>query len=310
MSRIHDALKKAESERAAGVLPEGTALETHTALRSDRDREAPPSAPLQAELGKTGTENEEPIGIASLEESLDARCAQTNWSLDPQTMLFSNGRNRGLGTEEFRNLRSQLYLFRKEKPLQKLLVTSALPKEGKTFVSANLAQALTQQQKGRVLLVDADLRFSSMHLPLGTSLEPGLTDYLSGSYDEFGVVQRGPFENLYFIAGGKPTSTPSELIGNGRLKLLFQKLAPAFEWVILDSPPTLPVSDARLLAEHCDGVLMVILAASTPFEMAKKACHEFGTKRVLGIVLNGAEPGVTYRSKYSYYGNVSNGKEG
>jgi capsular exopolysaccharide synthesis family protein len=222
-------------------------------------------------------------------------------------MLFSDGQHHVLGAEEFRTLRSHLYMIRERQPLQKLLITSALPREGKTFIAGNLAEVIVRQPGRRVLLIDSDLRLSQLHLKLGAPANPGLSDYLRGEADEFAVIQRGPIESLLFIAGGKLAPNPSELIGNGRLKLLLQRLGPAFDWIILDSPPVVPVSDAKLLADLCDGVLVVVQAGTTPYDLARKACQEFREKRLLGVVLNFAEAGSSY-SSYYYYGGQARKK--
>ena len=190
-------------------------------------------------------------------------------------MLFMNGDDSARGTEEFRTLRSRLYHLREKMPLKKLLVTSALPKEGKSFTSANLAQVMVRQHGRRVLLIDADLRGPRLHLMLGTTPGPGLSDYLQGRNDEFSIMQRGPMENLFFIPSGTGIEDPAELVGNGRLKMLLQRLEPLFDWIIIDSPPAVPVSDASVLAKACDGVLMVVRSNSTPSDVARKARQEF-----------------------------------
>jgi Mrp family chromosome partitioning ATPase len=113
---------------------------------------------------------------------------------------------------------------------------------------------------------------------------------------------------LFFIPAGKPVSNGSELIGNGRLRVLLDRLAPAFDWIILDSPPIVPVSDAKLLADLCDGVLVVIRSGSTPFDLAQKACREFPKKQLLGVVLNGVAPGQAYTSYFYQKRSNSTGK--
>jgi capsular exopolysaccharide synthesis family protein len=214
-------------------------------------------------------------------------------------MLFLNGNSQEqVGTEEFRTLRSRLYQVREKRPLKTILVGSALPAEGKSFVSANLAQTLARQHGRRVVLLDCDLRRSRLHESFGTSSEPGVTDYLRGDADEFSILQRGPMENLAFIPGGSTISNPAELIGNGRLELLIKRLGEVFEWVIIDSPPAVPVSDASLIGHFCDGILLVVLAAKTPFDLAQRARHEFRNMPLLGVVLNRVQPGSTYVSYY------------
>jgi capsular exopolysaccharide synthesis family protein len=257
---------------------------------------AAPAAETAVHSGAEQTDNATPLLTSILE-----RCKPATWNPDQKTMLFSDGQHPALGAEEFRTLRSHLYMIRDRQPLHKLLITSALPKEGKTFVAGNLAQVIVRQPGRRVLLVDADLRLSELHQRLGASLKPGLSEYLRGEADEFSIIQRGPIESLFFIAGGKHAPNPSELIGNTRFKLLLQRLAPAFDWVILDSPPVVPVSDAKLLADLCDGVLIVVQAGTTPYDLARKVCQELREKRLLGVVLNCAEASSGY-SSYYYYG--------
>ena len=149
-----------------------------------------------------------------------------------------------------------------------------------------------------MVLLDCDLRRSRLHESFGTPSEPGVSDYLRGEVDEFSILQRGPMENLAFIPGGKPMSNPAELIGNGRLELLLKRLAGAFEWIVIDSPPAVPVSDASLIGRYCDGILLVVMAAKTPYDLAQRARQEFRNMPVLGVVLNRVEAGSTYVSYY------------
>src|SRR5579864_5625155 len=167
--------------------------------------------------------------------NLDARCAQYEWKRDNSTMLFLNGNNDLQGAEEFRTLRSRLYHLREQKPLKTILVTSALPKEGKSFTAANLAQVMVRQHGRRALLIDADLRGPRLHQMLGTMPGPGLSDYLQGKNDEFSIMQRGPMEGLFFIAAGESIEDPAEMVASSRLKVLLQRIEPAFDWIIIDS---------------------------------------------------------------------------
>lgn len=166
---------------------------------------------------------------------------------------------------------------------------------------------LVQQPGKRVLLVDGDLRWPRLHLCLGTPSTPGLTEYLSGEVNELAVLQRGQLDNLFLIAGGRHATSPSEIIANGRLKELIRRLSPLFDWVILDSPPAMAVSDPRVMAEVCDGVLLVVGAGMQPFDALQKTRLQFSNKRLLGVVLNRAEPRASY--SYKYYGYYGGGKE-
>jgi len=216
-------------------------------------------------------------------------------------MLFFNGGRPTVGTEEFRTLRARLYQIRDKQPVRTLLVTSALPGEGKTFTAANLAQAIVRQHERRALLIDGDLRRPQLHLCLGAPISPGLSNYLLGEADEISVIQRSSMENLFFIPRGKEVPNPSEVIANGRLKELINRLKPAFDWIIIDSPAAVAVADARTMAGVADGLLLVVRAGSTSFEMAQKVQQEFADKVMLGVVLNRVEPSEGYSAYYSNY---------
>src|ERR1700692_1934893 len=258
MSRIHDALKRAEQERSTST---GTHVEPNFD-QPDVARESMPS--LQPVAGMMSN-----MSGGFNYESLLARCPQREWQADPKTMLFFEQDDSRLGAEEFRTLRNRLYQIREKMQLKNLMVTSALPKEGKSFVAANLAQVMVRQPGRRALVIDADLRNPGMHRHLGTAQSPGLAEYLLGECDEFAALQRGPMENLFFMPAGRVAGSAPELLSNGRLKLLLQRVEPLFDWIILDSSPVIPVSDATLVANFCDGILMVVRSNVTPSDMAR-----------------------------------------
>ena len=295
MSRIHDALKKAEQERAAtqgSSIPPG--FVTTPVADPPIFAHVPGSAPATSDLPGAG------LGGSFSVDTLLARSLQTEWKPDPSTTLFLNGDDGARGTEEFRTLRSRLYHLREKMPLKKVLVTSALPKEGKSFMSSNLAQVVVRQHGRRALLIDADLRAPRLHLMLGTKSDPGLSDYLLGKTDEFSIMQRGALESLFFIPSGTGAPNPAELIGNGRLKMLLQRVEPLFDWIIIDSPPAVPVSDASVLAKDCDGVVMVVRSNSTPVDLARKARQEFPEESLIGVVLNGTSDDEMPYARYYY----------
>jgi protein-tyrosine kinase len=302
MSRIHEALKKAEQERspdhltADGAAP---AQEGGTAPASKAGFASETILPV-SEVSNIATASADYLRF----DDLRTRCAHPQWNLDPNLNVFFNPTLSPNGAEQFRTLRSRLYQLRSTQQLRTLLITSSVPTEGKTFVTSNLAQAIVRQPDRRALIIDADLRRPRLHVPLGAPSGPGLTDYLRGEADEISIIQHGHEGNLCFIPGGIEVTNPSELLSNGRLKKLLDRLAPVFDWVLLDSPPCIPVADASILADLCDGVLLVVKAASTPLEVAQKACQELKGRNVVGVVLNAAEQSQVYGSTYyQHYGN-------
>ena len=296
MSRIHEALKKAEQERAAALVSDPAAFAAPIASPTDFPSSGPSS--VSTAVHGAPAQIEEFTGDFLRFEDLRARCSHPIWKPEASTNIFFNSNLSARAAEQFRTLRSRLYQLRNTLSLKTLLVTSSIPGEGKTFVSNNLAQAITRQPDRRVLLIDADIRCSRLHVPLGAPSAPGLTDYLRGEIDEIKVIQHGHEGNLCFIPGGNEVTNPSELLLNGRLKKLITRLAPVFDWVILDSPPCLPVADSTLLADLCDGILIVVRAGSTPAETAQKALLELQGKNIIGVVLNAVEESHLYGSYY------------
>jgi capsular exopolysaccharide synthesis family protein len=148
------------------------------------------------------------------------------------------------------------------------------------------------------------MRCPRLHQALGAPQTPGLTDYLRGDADEMSVIQSGAEGNLFFIGGGTKVSNPSELLSNGRLNVLLKRVAHAFDWVLIDAPPCLPVADATVIADSCDGILFVVRAGSTPGAVAQRAFQELKGRNILGVVLNAVEDshayGSTYYQSYGY----------
>ncbi len=298
MSRIHEALKKAELERAAtqqmmgaaSVLLDPRVEKTNGAGNAGTIAAAPEIQPAQPA---------EPAIHFRFEDLQGRRTASPRWNADPNSDVFSPAQG-GHGAEQFRTLRSRLYQMRSNQPLRTVLVTSAMAGEGKTFVSGNLARALARQAERRVLVIDADLRCPRLHSLFGAPTSPGLSEYLRGKCDEVSVIQQGEGGNLCFIPSGGRVNDPSELLSNGRFKTLLERMGSAFDWVLIDSPPCLPVADAGMIAQGCDGVLLVVRAGYTPSAGILKSRQALRERNVVGVVLNAAEDDASAYG--SYYG--------
>jgi capsular exopolysaccharide synthesis family protein len=351
MSKVHEALKRAQEERLSEALHvaetdivNGTEAPSTVLLQPAVKPEASATTSLpQAEQSvvastatsitleaKSGRTEAAPIPVTKapgLHLPLDSRphtpaagrdprtgqflrfedllksCAKPAWVLDPRTVAFCECNEHSGGTEQFRTLRTRLYQLRETAPLKRVVITSALAGEGKTFVASNLAQAIAREKERKVLLIDGDLRSPALHKHLAAPSTPGLSDYLRGHAGDPEIIQHGQAGNLCFIAAGSPGSDPSELLSNGMLEKLLDRLAPLFDWVIIDSPPCLPVSDANVLAGFGDGVLLVVRAKSTPSAAADKARKELQKRKVVGVVMNGVEETDIYGGYYAYGGN-------
>jgi capsular exopolysaccharide synthesis family protein len=301
MSRIHEALKKAAQERN-DQAPIRTASD-FLDLATPGAASAPPVDGHRPE-GLTGVAPGTDARYLRFEE-FAKRCSRPGWKMGAEANAFSLQSLNAIGAEKFRTLRSRLYQIAAAHPLKKLVITSAMPGEGKTFVTTNLAQSFVRQTDRRVLLIDADLRASRLHLLLGAPDRPGLSDYLRGDADECQVTQVGPSGNLCLIPGGQEITNPSELMHSDRMRHLLERMSQVFDWVILDSPPAMAVHDSSILADMCDGVIFVVRAGSTDFEIAQKASSEFRDKNLLGVVLNRVEKGDSYNDYYYGYDSTS-----
>jgi protein-tyrosine kinase len=294
MSRIHEALKKAAQERSTQLA---AGLEARVGEAAGETRGSVTGA---SEVGlpvippRIVTAGHQTMNLRY--EEVVMRCAHPEWRLDPLKSVFQDSIIGHAVSERFRTLRSRLYQIASTRPLRRLLVTSSVAGEGKSFVASNLAQSIVQQPDLRVLLVDADMRASRLHATLGAPNRPGLSEYLRGEANEIEVTQKGMEKNLFLIPGGGQVSNPSELLLGERMKHFLDRFTPMFDWIIIDSPPAIPVHDASILADLTDGVLLVVQAGSTHVEIAEKTATEFQRKNLLGVVLNQVE-------KYDSYGD-------
>jgi len=286
MSRIYDALQRADIERKAAQGMDATMF--------SEPPESPGVDALPSIKAEVNTEN----------------IALHSWK--PSAAFLPTLGDRGESIEQFRGLRSKLYQFRDQAKLKTILISSGLPAEGKTFVAANLAISLARNKNNKVLLIDGDLRSPSLHAILGASNIPGLTEYLAGSAEPGDIMQRNQdsslveagiarsFSNLAFIPAGAGGDNSSELVANHRIEELIAILAPHFDWILIDSPPILAVADAVDLARAADAVLLVARGATTPYDVAQRAQAAFNNSRILGFVLNAVKD-VPPNSSYSYY---------
>lgn len=309
MSRIYEALQKAESERGS----EPKRLDLHSSV-AVADYDVPLSAveplePAARPLEVFATHASAPLSSFALDLS---SVRSTPWS--PDLRQLPALLERGPAVEQFRSLRSRIYELREIKSLKSILISSGMPQEGKSFVATNLAISLARNKNAKVLLIDGDMRRYTVHQLLGCEAEPGLADYLAGRSTIVEVMQRpeaasitaaagtrvGGLSSLTFIAGGNGGDRAADLSNNNRFGELMTAVAPHFDWIIIDSSPVLPVSDAVNLSRFCDGVLLIARGGSTEYTDAQRAQHELKGANVLGFVLNAARKPAQVGTYYGY----------
>ncbi len=202
--------------------------------------------------------------------------------------------------EQYRTLYYRLERLRQVKQMKVCALTSAMPGEGKTVTSVNLAlTAARAQPDRRVLLIDADLRRSQVAQVLGFKAKPGLSELLNGDCQLHEAVRRFRSTRLAVIPAGVTPDEPTQLLASRRMRELLEAVRNNFDEVYLDLPPTLPFADAAILAGQTDGVVMVIRAKVTSSSQVQHALEHLTGVPVVGCVLNGAaDDAATYLKAY------------
>jgi capsular exopolysaccharide synthesis family protein len=241
------------------------------------------------------------------------------------TTPLINGGAPNLFGESFRSIRTNVLFSSADEGSRLVVVTSSAPGEGKTAVSTNLSLVLAQAGH-RVLLIDADMRKPRVHEVFTRALSPGLSNFLVGAAMPSEVIQETPQQGLWVMPAGTFPPNPAELLGSKKFRDLTVFLQEYFDWVIIDTPPVMAVTDASIAANLAHGVLFVVGAEMTSKRVAQRAVEqlEMSQARFLGAVLNRVdlEHNAYYYSRYyrheygGYYGsgpsasNAGNGGDG
>jgi len=205
--------------------------------------------------------------------------------------------------EQYRALAATVVQNARAEGTRVLMVTSALPGEGKTLVASNLALTLSQSYRARVLLIDADLRRPCVHAVFGIPGSPGVTEWIGRQAATSEAPLTPVSENLTVMAAGAPRKDPMGIVSGPAMKELVQSCRSEYDWVILDTPPVGLLADAGLLAALADKVVLVVHAGRTPYDVIQKATDAVGPERILGVVLNQVAEAASdsYHYQYSNY---------
>lgn len=208
--------------------------------------------------------------------------------------------------EAYKTLRTNLQFLNADKNLKKLVITSCGPMEGKTTVSINLAISLAQADY-QVLLIDGDLRKPRVHKLFDTFSSPGVTNILAQGLDFESSKRHDNAYKIDFLTSGPIPPNPAELLGSNKMTILLDAVSDMYDYIIIDTPPSLFITDAAVLSKQTDGVLVVCSSGDLTFDMMDKVLENLKNAgaKVIGTVLNNVntkkDSRAYYRGKYSYY---------
>ena len=264
--------------------------------RSEKKNATKPSLALRGkeQLGQqlSASLEKHPVGFENVES--------VAWRIDSEKRIVAWGESHAVGAEKFRVLRYRLQHLRMGRALCKVLVTSAIPREGKTFVATNLAFTLARSSP-HVLLIDADLRLSSVHQMLGLPPMAGLAELLDGKLEPGAAIRRLEPSGVYYLPAGRSPANPLELLQSPRTQELLTQTSSAFEWIVVDGPPVNLFADARHLANLADAVVLVARVGVTPRESMQQVSVAMDGAFIAGVVVNADVNPVQDRYYYSYY---------
>ena len=210
--------------------------------------------------------------------------------------------------EQYRRLSAVLHDAQMQRGLKSVMVTSAVPNEGKTLTTVNLGLTLSESYARRVLVIDADLRWPTVHEVLGIANGRGLSEALTAGQTDLPYVQ--VTERLAVLTAGSPGPTPLAGLSSERMATILDECTAAFDWVLVDTPPVGLMPDAQLLARLTGGVLLVIAAGATPAAAVEKVVTDLGPECILGTVLNRVESHRIAQSGYYYRYGGRSGQDG
>jgi len=210
-------------------------------------------------------------------------------SLAPQSRLICLTDNGSPAAEAFRLLGVRLRHLRRDRPLKKVLITSTIPQEGKSMVAANLACTLALRTHQKILLLEGDLRRPSLSQRFGLGRNTGLCECLQDGRSLTMGIYHLETPDLWILPAGSAPSNALELLQSGRLSALMDKLTAWFDWIIIDSPPVLPLADTSVWMRLADGILLVTRQGITEKRKLQRGLEALEPKKLIGALVNGSE---------------------
>jgi succinoglycan biosynthesis transport protein ExoP len=264
---------------------------------------------FQKTVGQGYDRSSAPVGLAP-EENIPAVAKAFDLKgtpvdevhIQPASRIVFHTAPHSPAADRFRYLRMRLRERWNVGKLKTLLITSPLAHDGKSTVTLNLATALSEGGTRKVLVMEADLHRSTLIQHLGLKVWPGLTDCLDAGLNPLSAIRRLEPLGWYLLPAGGPRSNPTELLQSAALSGVTQTLSPHFDWILIDAPPVIPLTDALSLRPQADASLLVVRAGRTPKEAIEDAVALLGKQHIMGMVLNGVEGLDRRYAKYGYHG--------
>ena len=309
MSQIFDALQRSETERSGKdpAVPSATELlrkESFAAASpmADQSRNAR-STTVVAEPGVDAVElGQDPVpavaanlftarsGLAVEERSEGLmQCDILSISPSPQSHLVCLPDSESPANEAFHLLGVRLRHLRRQRPLKKVLITSTIPQEGKSMSAANLACTLALHTQQKVLLLEGDIRRPTQSKIFGIAGKPGICEWLNGEQSLMKSVYRLEGAGIWILPAGNGTGNSLELLQSGALTPMMEQLTTLFDWVVIDSPPILPLADTSVWTNIADGILLVTRQGITHKRQLKRGLEALGPQKLIGALLNSAK---------------------
>ena len=320
MSLIFDALQRSEAERSGVALSALSAAtevlqlaELHAA--SERETAVQFERPDATESAKRDTASPRPAvpqAATAVEAPADAELSVDDRYLDafsqfqslqvvvpPENRLVCLTDSESLAAEKFRYLGVRLQHLRRDRPLKKVLITSTIPAEGKSMVAANLACTLARRTQQRTLLLEGDLRRPSLSQMFGLERIPGISEWLQGEQSLMTSIYYLEGPGLWILPAGSAPKNSLELLQSGKLSALMDQLTAWFDWIIIDSPPVLPLADTSVWMRLADGILLVVRQGTTEKRQLQRGLEAIESKKLIGALLNGSKnrPQATITTK-------------
>jgi len=304
MGKISDALEKAGRAGKKGAENQSKTLLAETS------KEELPASPTPPKLQKMP---EPPRQVDTSPERVEMSTEPTERSEPEQESLWDERLLKAVKEDDylpeiFKTLRSRILLPGDGKPAPKtLMVTSVEPKEGKSFVAANLGVSLAQGVDQHCLLVSCDLRRPSLSALFGLDGGYGLVDYLRDKIELSTLIQKTSVDKLSILASGRPPENPAELLGSSRMRDLVLELAKRYEdrIIIFDCPPYQLAAESAVLAKMVDKIVLVVREGLAGRHQVKKLIEKIGQDQLLGIVFNGHTTNVIERSLMRAYSSYT-----